>query len=38
MLVSLVDTDTEDKELQEILEEAQQPIFYHDDKIWVPLN
>ncbi|WMT28425.1 DUF2262 domain-containing protein [Bacillus aerius] len=33
MLVSLVDTDTEDKELQEILEEAQQPIFYHDDKL-----
>ncbi|KRU17340.1 DUF2262 domain-containing protein [Bacillus pumilus] len=31
MLVSLIDTDTQDEELQVILEEAQKPIFYHDD-------
>ncbi|WP_458110202.1 DUF2262 domain-containing protein [Bacillus zhangzhouensis] len=33
MLVSLIDTDTEERELQEILEEAQKPVFYHDDKL-----
>ncbi|MCM2990466.1 DUF2262 domain-containing protein [Bacillus safensis] len=31
MLVSLIDTDTKDQALQEILEEAQKPEFYHDD-------
>ncbi|MFB8733756.1 hypothetical protein ACEQPO_06815 [Bacillus sp. SL00103] len=31
MLVSLIDTNTQDEELQEILEEAQKPVFYHDD-------
>ncbi|AOZ87904.1 hypothetical protein BK049_03740 [Bacillus xiamenensis] len=33
MLVSLTDTDTEDRDLEEILEEAQKPVFYHDDKL-----
>lgn len=33
MLVSLIDTDTKDRELQEILEEVQKPVFYHDDKL-----
>ena len=31
MLVSLIDTDTQDQALQEILEEAQKPVYYHDD-------
>ncbi|MEH2998540.1 DUF7021 domain-containing protein [Bacillus pumilus] len=33
MLVSLIDTDTQDQKLQEILEEAQKPVFYHDDML-----
>ncbi|MEK3938461.1 hypothetical protein MKZ03_04285 [Bacillus sp. FSL R5-0431] len=33
ILVSLIDTDTQDQELQEILEEAQKPVFYHDDML-----
>lgn len=33
MLVSLINTDTKDQALQEILEEAQKPVFYHDDTL-----
>ncbi|GLF91235.1 membrane protein [Bacillus safensis] len=33
MLVSLSDVDTTDQELQDILEEAQKPVFYHDDTL-----
>ncbi|MFS3912648.1 DUF2262 domain-containing protein [Bacillus australimaris] len=33
MLVSLIDIDIKDQELQEILEEAQKPVFYHDDTL-----
>lgn len=33
MLVSLIDTDSKDQALQEILEQAQKPVFYHDDTL-----
>lgn len=33
MLLSIIDTDTKDSDLQLILEEAQKPVFYHDDKL-----
>nr|WP_257215464.1 DUF2262 domain-containing protein [Bacillus pumilus] len=33
MLVSLIDRDTEDREPQDIVEEAQKPVFYRDEKL-----
>ncbi|MGE6630755.1 DUF2262 domain-containing protein [Bacillus sp. NPDC077027] len=33
ILMSIIDNDTQDDELQTLLEEAQKPIYYHDDKL-----